>query len=464
MSEATRTPPRPGPAGPAKHDAGPDRAWDPYEPSARCPWDLARAAHLYRRAGFGATWDELRQALKAGPQRAVDRLLDPEGEVASFSRTCDDYEKAAASAGALRAWWLRRIIQTPHPLLEKMTLFWHDFFAVGAARVGSASLLGRHVQLLRAGALGRFPALLAGIARDAAALLSLGAEANRKARPNEHFARQLLHRYTVGPGDCSGSDVREAARAMTGWFVLRERVRYFQREHDDGEKTILGRTGRLKAEDVVRIAAGHPATARNVVRRLYRWFISEADEPDDALLAPLARSFAGDFDVARLVGTMLRSNLFFSPRALRRRIKRPVEFAVGIIRGLEATVATTRLAADLAALGEELYHPPTVSGWEGGRHWLNHATVIGRSNLAASRLPPAGPDDGRRDPAAVARRHGHADAKAAGRFLVNLFLQPDESDRTSERLWDDTPPGVGPADRLRKLAHSVVTQPEFQLA
>lgn len=142
MSEATRTPPRPGPAGPAKHDAGPDRAWDPYEPSARCPWDLARAAHLYRRAGFGATWDELRQALKAGPQRAVDRLLDPEGEVASFSRTCDDYEKAAASAGALRAWWLRRIIQTPHPLLEKMTLFWHDFFAVGTARVAALRCWG----------------------------------------------------------------------------------------------------------------------------------------------------------------------------------------------------------------------------------------------------------------------------------------------------------------------------------
>ena len=467
MPEGTRTPSRPGPAAGAKRDVNADRAWAPYEGSARRPWNLARAAHLHRRAGFGATWGELRQALGAGPQRTVDRLLRPEADVASFNRTYDSYEKAVASsssAESLRAWWLRRMIRTPHPLLEKLTLFWHDFFAASAARVPGASLMQRHVGLLRAGALGHFPTLMARIARDPAMLLSLGAEANRKARPNDHFARQLLHRYTVGPGSCSDRDVREAARAMTGWFVLRGRLRYFAREHDDGPKTILGKTGTFNAEDVVSIAAGHPATARHVVRRLYRWFISEADEPDDTLLAPLIRSFAGDFDVARLVAAMLRSNLFFSPKALRRRIKRPVEFAVGIVRGLEATVGTTRLAEDLAALGENLYFPPTASGWEGGRYWLNHATLIGRSNLAASLLAASGPYEGKLDPAAVARRHGHADAQAAGRFLANLFLQPEATDGTCQRLWKGVPPGGGLPDRLRTFARRAVTQPEFHLA
>ena len=436
---------------PAKHAADPARAWARYEPSPQCPWNLARAAHLWRRAGFGATWDELQQSLKAGPQRTVDRLLQPKADVAAFNQTCDNYAKAVSSAEALRAWWLRRMIQTPHPLLEKMTLFWHDFFAVSAAPVGDASLMQRHVAFLRAGAMGRLPALLAGIARDPAVLLSLGANANRKAMPNDALARQMLDRYTIGAGNYSDKDVRETARAMTGWFVLRLRLRYFEREHDDGAKTVLGKTGRFNDKDIVKIAAEHPAAARNLVRRLYRWFISETDEPADALVAPLAKSFAKDLDVAQLVATMLRSNLFFSPGTYRRRIKRPVEFAVGIARALEATVPTTRLATDLAALGESLYDPPTPSGWEGGRYWINRATLIGRSNLAAALLAPSGAYEGKLDPAVVARKHGYTGAKSAGEFLASLFLQA-------------APPRGGPADRTRDLAHAIVTQPEFQLA
>lgn len=438
------------------------RPWQRYEPSARCPWNLARAAHLWRRAGFGATWDQLQQSLKAGPQQTVDILLQPKGDVAAFNRTCDDYAKAVDSAAALRAWWLRRMIQTPHPLGEKMTLFWHDFFAVSAARAGGGSQMREHVELLRAGAMGRFGALMAAVATDTAALLSMGAKANRKTKPDETFPRQLLVRYTVGAETSSDKDVREVARAMTGWFVLRNRRRYFEREHDDGRKTVLGKTGKFNYADVVKIAAEHPATARNIVRRLYRWFISEADEPQDALLAPLAESFAKDFDVSRLVGTMLRSNLFFSAGAIGRRIKRPVEFAIGIIRGLEATVGTTRLAADLAALGENLYYPPTLNGWTGGRYWINHATVIGRNNLAASLLAASGPYGGKCAPAAVARRHGHTDAKASGRFLADLLGGP--YDDTFEKLWKDVPPGGPLADRLRRFAYSLVTQPEFQLA
>ena len=446
MAQATQTPGRR-----ARRDADPARAWARYEPSPQCPWNLATAAHLWRRAGFGASWDELQQSLKAGPQRTVDRLLKPQADVAGLNQTFDNYEKAVSSADSLRAWWLRRMIQTPHPLLEKMTLFWHDFFAVSAARVGDASLMQRHVAFLRTGAMGRFGALLAGIARDPAVLLALGAKANRKAMPTDALARQMLHRYTVGAGNYSDTDVRDAARAMTGWFVLRMRLRYFEREHDKGPKTVLGKTGKFNDKDIVKIAAGHPAAARNVVRRLYRWLISETDEPADAMLEPLAKSFAEDLDVGRLVATMLRSNLFFSPRTYRRRIKRPVEYAVGIIRGLEATVPTIRLATDLAALGENLYYPPTPSGWEGGRYWINRATLIGRSNLAAALLAPSGPYQGKLDPAAVARKHGHVGAKSAARFLASLFLQA-------------APPRGGPAGRAGDLAHTIVTQPEFQLA
>ena len=448
---------------PARDKPAPNRAWARYEPSPLCPWNLARAAHLWRRAGFGATWGQLQQSLKAGPQPTIDRLLKPEADVAAFNRTCDDYTKAVSETAALRAWWLRRMILTPHPLLEKLTLFWHDFFAASAARVQSASLMRQHVGLLRTGALGRFPEMLAGIARDPAVLLSLGAKANRKAQPTDAFARQLLDRYTVAAGNYSDKDVREAARAMTGWFVLRMQLRYLEREHDDGEKTVLGKTGKFNAADVVKIAAERPAAARNVVRRCYRWFVSETDVPTDALLAPLAESFARDFDVGRLVGTMLRSNLFFSREVLGRRIKRPVEFAIGIIRGLETTAPTNRLAVDLARLGEDLYYPPTLNGWEGGRSWINSATLIGRSNLAGALLAPSGPYNGKLDPAAVARQYGHTDAKAAAEFLSNLFLQPSRDDGTFEKLFAHAGGGGG-SGRLRKFAHTVVTQPEFQLA
>ncbi|MBC8372282.1 MAG: DUF1800 family protein, partial [Planctomycetes bacterium] len=262
------------------------RPWQRYEPSARCPWNLTRAAHLWRRAGFAATWEQLQTSLKAGPQKTIDTLLHPKGDVAAFNRTCDNYTRTVGSSEALRAWWLRRMIQTPHPLLEKMTLFWHDFFSVSAARGAGASQMREHVALLRAGAMGRFGSLMTAVSGDIATLLSLETKAIRKAKPDEALARHLLARYTLGAGAYTDKDVRETARAMTGWFVLRNQRRYFEREHDAGVKTVLGKTGKFNYADVVKIASEHPATARNIVRKLYRWFISEADEPTDALLAP----------------------------------------------------------------------------------------------------------------------------------------------------------------------------------
>ena len=449
----------------AAEPVDPSRAWAAYEPSSACPWTLARAAHLWRRAGFGATWEELRQALGDGPRKTVDRLLKGHGDVAAFNRTFDENERMVSSGGSaepLRAWWLRRMIQTPHPLLEKMTLFWHDFVAASAARVGNGSLVCRHIQLLRSAALGSFPSLLAGVTRDAMVFLSLGAKANRKAMPDDNLARQLLCRWTVGPAACTESDVRQAARAMTGWFVLRDELRHFDREHDDGPKTVLGKAGRFNDQDVVRIAATHPAAARNVVRRLYRWFLDECDAPDEALIAPLVRSFAADGDIARLVETMLRSNLFFRDRMLRRRVKRPTEFAVGIVRALEGNAATSPLADDLAALGENLCYPPTRDGWEGGRYWINRATVIGRGNLAGALLAPSGRYEGKLDVPAVARRHGQADAESAGRFLLDLLLQPAQE--AAGRLLRELPSQGDLPERLRTFVHVIATQPEFQLA
>jgi len=451
----------------AERPADPAWAWAPYVPDAEHPWDLRRAGHLYRRAAFGADWDQLQQALREGPQRTIDRLLHPEADVEAFNAAHDGYETPASDTGSadgLRAWWLRRMIETPHPLLEKVTLFWHGYFATSNARVNSPRLMRDHASMLRRRALGSFAELLQDVSHDPAVLLWLGADANRKSQPNPSYPRHLLAEFTLGDGGYSEKDVAEAARAFTGWFVVRKELRYLAREHDGGVKEFLGQSGNWGGKDVVRIALEQPATARFVVRKLYRWLVSETDQPPDELLRPLADSFAADFDVARLVGTMLRSNLFFSDAAYRQRVKGPVEFAMGIIRGLEGMVPTARLGADLAQLGQNLYHPSTVKGWAGGRHWLNDWTVLERSKLARALLAGSGPYGKKLNPSAVAARHGHAGPESAGRFLLDLFVQGDVEPGAIEALRTAAEAGGDLPDLVRRFAHGIVTLPEFQLA
>ena len=447
-------------------------AWAAYVPSPRRPWNLRLAGHLYRRAGFGAAWDQLQQSLTDGPQRTIDKLLRPADNAAAFNRTYDEYETSSidpdtTSAESLREWWLRRMLQTPHPLLEKMTLFWHSHFGTGNARVEHARSMQQYVRLLRSHALGRLPPLLEGICRDQATMLSVDLGINFRARPSENFARALFEVFSVGPGGYSERDVREAARAFTGWSVRKRRLRFLEHEYDSGPKTIFGQTGDWKGQDVARLVLQQPATPRRLVRKLYRWLVSETEEPSDSLLAPLAESFAKDYDVAKLVETVLRSNLFFSPAAYRRRIKSPIEFAVGVARALEGLIPTAPLGRDLTALGQDLCQPPTVYGWEGGRTWITTATLVGRSNLAASMLSGAEPYGDKLNPLAAAKKHGRGSPESAGQFLLDLFLQGDLDAKVRDTLLKSLSGTVAEADataRLRQLAHAIVTLPEFHLA
>jgi Protein of unknown function (DUF1800) len=466
MFSKTRTgPAQPGPAAAGPID--PAWAWAPYTPDAERPWDLRRAGHLYRRAGFGASWDQLQQALRDGPTKTVDRLVRPGAAGDAFNRTFDGYEGRSIDPGTnsvetLRDWWLRRMIQSPHPLLEKMTLFWHDHFAA-SSRVKNGWLMAHHVSQLRAHALGRVEPLLAAVVRDPALLLGYAAATNRKSRPEQTIARAWLERFTVGPGQATARDVSETARAFTGRFVLRNQYRELAYERDGGTKTVLGTTGDLSDADIVRITAKHPATARNLARRVYRWLVSEADEPSDALLAPLVEPLAASGDIGRLVETILRSNHFFSPAAYRRKVKSPVELAVGIVRGLDAMVPTTPLGNDLADLGQNLGQPPTSQGWVGGTAWINTATSAGRANLAASLLSGAAPYPGKLDPYAVAKTHGQSTPDAAARWLVDLMLQGDLPPSVTRLVVNSASSG-DPTIALRSVAHTLAALPEFQLA
>ncbi len=441
----------------------PRRAWAAYEPDGDRPWNLALAGHLYRRAAFGASWDQLQQALSDGPQRTIDKLVRPEGDIAGFNHTNDEFEAATGSIDQLQAWWLRRMIQSPHALQEKMTLFWHSHFATNAEKVKNARLTREHVALLRSEALGSFRTLLEGISQDPAVLLWLGAETSRKARPNENLARAIMENFTLGPENCTESDIRQASRAFTGWFVLRSKLRYIAREHDDGTKQILGQQGTFARDDVLRIVLEQPAASRRIVRKLYRWLISEIEQPDEALISPLAESFAEDYDVLNLIETMLRSNLFFSAAAYRRRVKCPAEFAVGIVEAMESTVSTTQLARDIADLGQDLYHPPTVNGWAGGQHWIDSASIVGRQNLAWAMLGSSDPYGKKLNPLDVAQRHGHATVETAGRFLLDLFLQGDVDPGVYGKLAQMAQ-ADNPDERMRRFAQATVTLAEFHLA
>ena len=408
----------------------PVRAWAPFVPVPDDPWDLPRVAHLHRRAGFAAPWAVLQRDLRDGPERSIDRMLDgdlttSDGRSAAESDALFDTMAAQLAPGAsltrLQGIWLYRMIFTAHPLRERMTLFWHNHFATSNTKVNNTALMQRQNDLLRTHALGRFPPLLAAIARDPAMLIWLDSTANRKAHPNENFAREVMELFTLGRGHYTERDIQEAARAFTGWFVQGGRFREIAAQHDSGEKAILGHTGRFDGGDIPAILLEQPACAEFLCTKLVRAFVTEVDPVTPELVAPLAQSFrTSDYDIRVPVGTILRSALFHDPEMRRHRVKSPVEHAIGTIRALEVvkpTVQADALAEACVRMGQALYAPPSVAGWDGGTAWANSTMMLNRTNLILALLADEDAALGRRlDPAALARKHDANDPGAGGRL------------------------------------------------
>ncbi len=444
----------------------PEQAWLPYEPDGKRPWNLRLAAHLLRRAGFGADWPSLEQAVADGPGKTVERLLSPPADLTAFNATFDRYDDASSTGNStetLRAWWLRRMIETPYPLLEKMTLFWHGHFALGNHAVNNAALMVALVRSLREGALGSYRSLIEAVMNAPALYLSLRSQRSRRSQPSSNVAQQLLAVFGVGPGYFDEQDVHAAARALTGRSVLRNELRVFEHDHDDDPKTLLGHRGKWDADDAIRIVAEHPATAEHIVRKLYAWFVSECDEPESALLEPLANDLREHDDVGRLVGILLRSNQFFSAAAYRRRIKGPVELAVGLSRAMEQTVPTLQLGQQLAELGQDLYRPPTSAGFPSGPDWINRISLTGRWSLTAEMLAASGVYEGRFHPAALAKKYGRSQPEQARQLLAELLLDGDAPESVAQSGRQSTS-AAGSPERLRELAIALTRQPEYQLA
>ncbi len=355
-------------------------AWAPFEPSAGREWNLSSVAHLHRRAGFAASWPVLERDLSAGPQESVDRLLEGDTKTSTGSpaalfestiASMADQLAPSADLARIQGIWLYRMIFTPHALRERMTLFWHNHFATSNGKVQSPFLMQKQNDLLRAHSLGDFRALLTAMGKDPAMLIWLDSTINKKARPNENYAREVMELFTLGRGHYSEKDVQEAARAFTGWFVVNDRFEEVPRHHDDGAKTVMGETGNWAGDDIPRILLKQPACAEFICQKLFRHFVSAMGAPSPRLIAPLAKAFReSGHQVARPVEMILRSNLFFDATVRRKLVKSPVEFAIGTIRALETlnpTVQSTALADACAGWARACTRRPVWRGGTAGR-------------------------------------------------------------------------------------------------
>lgn len=444
----------------------------PFTPDAARSWDLQSAGHLYRRAAFGGTWKQLQQALKDGPNETVARLLHPAADVAAFDRSYDQLEKMDAEEASTEqheAIWLRRMTETPHPLQEQMTLFWHSFFGVTNERVSRAALMCKHVRVLRKNALGNFEILLKEVLNEPAMAVCWDAKSSRKVHPNETLPRVLLEQYTVGPGKYSQQDVLELGRALSGRVVQQNAMTFVEREYDSGTKTILGRKGAFDLAGAIQVLLQQPATADTVVRRVYRYFVSEVEHEANVLLIKLlAEQFHKDYDINKLMRTVLRSNLFFSTLAYRSKIKSPVELAMSILRPLESAAGGKALSNALGEMGQDIYQPPSVKGWAGGRFWLNRFTMAARTRLVQNLMSTGSPLGGQTNPVEMAQQQGRRTPDEMARFFSELWLQGDLPEE-SRRVLLETAAGAGrktdanPGTQ-RSMAALVLSLPEFQMS
>lgn len=439
--------------------SAPPAAWaDDLREIDAAEWTYERAAHLAERAGFGAPPEDVRRLAEMTPREAVATLVDYESVDASMLPAFEESgvwepgmdpfppsraeavriarEKGSALGEeplpegssrrlqpvvdkffySLRAntlenerlalWWADRMVRTPRPLEEKLTFFWHGHFATSETKVRDYRMMLVQNRMLRERASGGFRELLLGIMRDPAMLVYLDNGENIKGHPNENFGRELLELFTLGVGNYTEEDIREASRAFTGWTNDVLEFRFDPELHDAGRKRFLGREGALNGEEVVDIILAQPAAAERIATKMYQFFVRE--EISDATRTALAKVFReSGYQVKPLLRAMFLSRDFYSEPSVATQIKSPVQLFVSTYRKLGLQQAPT--APDFnkltTPLGQTLLYPPNVAGWAGGRVWITPATLLERGNAMRDILFP--PD---------LAKYGHPD-----RFIPQIY-------------------------------------------
>ena len=413
-------------------------------------WNFENAAHLLNRAGFGGPPAEIERLADLRPEQAVSVLLDYEvipdhtpnpdwakpdpermARLRDINQNGTPEEKRAAQQEEnrlqnlriieLRGWWLQRMAHGPRPLQEKLVLFWHGHFATSSEKVREAYYIWRQNELFRRLATGNWEQLLGDAGKDPAMLIWLDQAQSNKQHPNENFAREVMELFALGEGHYTEHDIAEGARSLTGWSLDRLDQKYIYRPqlHDGGEKTFLGRTGFLDGDDVIAQIVAQPQAARFITAKLWNYFTGQY--PTDELNTALAAVFrANGNNFKPFLRVMFRSEEFYSPEIVRNQVKSPVQWLIGSVRMLECDLPPTIVSYGmLRQLGQDLFAPPNVKGWDGGITWITTNTLLTRYNdaeaLVQGTLPPLTAND-------FARKPGGAGGEKAMKALQRVRM------------------------------------------
>ena len=445
--------------------------------AAPAPMGADDARHLLARTGFGPTAAEVQRYAALTREQAVAQLLRdarteavtpppswateqtplraPNAQEASVEERRAFQQRNVREGVELRAWWVQEMLATPSPLTERMTLFWHNHFVSSQQKVRFARLMYAQNVTLRAHALGSFAALLHAASKEPAMLVYLDVAQSRRGQPNENFAREVMELFTLGEGQYAEQDVKEAARAFTGWSIDRDTGRYRFRPglHDSGSKTVLGRSGRFDGDAVLDVILAQPQVAEFVVGKLWREFVGAQPDPREA--RRIAQVFRDrDYDIGEALRALLMTDAFWAAGNRGTLVKSPVELVVGTLRQLElAPAQAVPFAVAAAGMGQNLFAPPNVKGWPGGETWINTHTLLARKQFL-DRV--ARGDDAPPPAMALTAVAGPAPAIAAaddGEARAQRFLQRVDAATRNLRfdaaLWVARQPGATPAAKMQ---------------
>lgn len=354
-----------------------------FTPLPNDAWTGWHARTLLARCQFGVTAAEVSASYKAGLASEIERLTEEQPESAEFQRVDETLRRTAIATDSpqdLKLWWLHRLAKSANSLREKLTLGWHNHFATSIEKVRSVRAMSTQNDLFRREAWGDFPTLMQSVARDPAMLIWLDGSLNRRRHPNENFAREIMELFCLGVGNYTEADIQEAARAFTGWRLKDDAFWFDELQHDPGEKSIFGSRGQFRGDDVVRLCLERPACPRFLATKLMKWLAT--DQPDARDVEQLAGRLAFHrLQVRPALREWLGSQEFFAACREKTLIKSPLDFVLGSLRWASGGVKWPAAANLLADLGQDVFAPPSVKGWDGGRTWITSTSMLLRANF-----------------------------------------------------------------------------------
>jgi uncharacterized protein (DUF1800 family) len=447
-----------------------------YEPDVSETWDIRKAGHLLRRATFGASHERLDAMLKLSPRQAIDSLFDFDPQVDPFG---DMVERMVGlvnldSADSVQRWWIYRMLYSPQPAQEKLALFWHNRFATSASKVTNGQFMAKQVELFRQQGLGSFRDLAIAVGRDPAMLMWLDGQHSRRGTPNENYARELMELFTLGVGNFTEHDVRELARAFTGWQIRDGKGVLEPKHFDDGEKTIFGATSKFDSESAVDLILKQPSAPNFLARKLLREFVHP--HPTDEMIDHYAgRLVEHQWQIKPVLKELFASRLFFSDWSYRSRIKSPAELAIGGSIAVGGKVNVQFVRDSMNRMGQSLLFPPNVKGWDGEEAWINANTVLVRFNYGMA-LATQREFARRTDVEADLTRRGITEPDAIIEHFARVLLDGNLPQEARSKFLDYMARGekgevryfkLNPGtvnSKVRGLIHLMMATPEFQLA